>query len=538
MRTHNVFNQVPDFDYSNVIQQLPLLYYIVSKYASRWGTKRLQQYESELPHLMLHGQLANQNSPQFHSHDKRGNRIDQVEFHPSYHELLNTAMHHELHALPWANNKKGRFTVRSALMFLHSFADPGTCCPLSMTFAAYPVLHQAQSGITWKQRLIKRDYDPTFMPAYQKKSVMIGMGMTEKQGGSDVRANTTRATPLGQIDTTREFHLTGHKWFCSAPMSDAFLMTAQTSEGIGCFLVPRWAPDDSVNPFFIQRLKSKLGNHSNASSEIELENTYAELIGEPGQGIKQIIQMVALTRLDCMVGSAALLAQSLLEAVHYAKHRQAFGQALIDQPLMRHVLADLCIEMEASLALGFWVSHAIEQSEKDPNYLALVRLGTALGKFWICKRAPQYVNEAQECLGGLGYVEDSLLPRIYREAPLNSIWEGCGNIQCLEIQRALKDEALWKQFCQTVIEHCTAHPSFEKFYQELIEKYPSWSNNPYAARHLASAMALCLQASALHEYAIEEVFEQFCQTRLAGHGCIGTGIDEVTTQAILAKFDI
>ncbi len=391
------------------------------------------------------GRLANENKPVLRTHDRFGNRIDEVEFHPAWHKLMALGVEHELHSLPWTSEQPFAHTARAALYMTAMQAEAGFCCPITMTFAAIPALRaQPELAAEWEPLLTASSYDPRLIEAREKGSAIAGMAMTEKQGGSDVRANTTVARALNGGGAGAEYELHGHKWFCSAPMSDVFLVLAQTDEGVSCFLLPRILPDGARNEFHIQRLKDKLGNHSNASSEIELHGAWARMLGEPGRGVPTIIEMVGHTRLDCVIGAAAGMRSGVASATHHATYREAFGKRLIDQPLMRNVLADLCVESEATTALAMRLARAYDEAhadaqegENDTDAQLFKRLATAVGKYWACKRAPNHAFESLECFGGNGYVEESGMPRLYREAPLASIWEGSGNVMSLDVLRAL-----------------------------------------------------------------------------------------------------
>jgi putative acyl-CoA dehydrogenase len=377
------------------------------------------------------GFQANEYPPVLETHDRFGNRRDEVEFHPAWHSLMSLAISNRLHSLPWVEPRPGAQVARAALMYLAGQNEAGHMCPVSMTYSAIPVLRlDRELAAAWEPTVLSSTYDPRFMPVDRKRGALIGMAMTEKQGGSDLRANTTVAEALGGL----EYRITGHKWFCSAPMSDAFFIVAQARGGLTCFFLPRWTPEGKVNEIRIQRLKRKLGNRSNASSEVEYEGAWARRVGQEGRGVATIIKMVQHTRLDCCIGSAALMRRALVEAVHHAKERVAFGKLLIDQPLMRTVLADLAIDSETATLMVLRLARAFE------NERPFARLATAVSKYWICKRAPAFVGEALECLGGNGFVEESILPRLYREAPLNSIWEGSGNVICLDVLRAIRKE--------------------------------------------------------------------------------------------------
>ncbi|HEU4331358.1 MAG TPA: acyl-CoA dehydrogenase family protein [Lapillicoccus sp.] len=437
MATHSVTNQVPplvDYDVLGADRTLTTA-------LDRWGGPAddlgsLRELGVLAGSTMAQGWAddADRHPPRLRTHAPTGDRADAVDYHPSYHALLGTAVADGLTAEPWTRPPGSGAHLRRAVGFVvWSQTDAGHLCPVSMTYAAAPALrHDPNLAARWLPRLASRQYEPDLQPIERKAGALCGMGMTEKQGGSDVRANTTRAVPDGDA-----YRLTGHKWFCSAPMSDAFLMLAQAPGGLTCFVVPRVLDDGARNPFALQRLKDKLGNRSNASSEVELDGTWAARLGDEGRGVRTIIDMVAATRLDCVLGSAATMRAALTRAVHHARHRAAFGALLVDQPLMRAVLADLAVESEAATLLGMRLAHAVD--EGDPAFL---RLAVAAAKFWVCKRTPPMVAEALECLGGNGYVEENGLARLYREAPLNSIWEGSGNVNALDVVRAVVREPL------------------------------------------------------------------------------------------------
>src|SRR5881628_2554840 len=381
------------------------------------------------------GFQANDNPPRLRTHDRFGNRIDEVEFHPAWHELMKVAIGHGLHALPWRDPRPGAHAARAAAFYVWSQVEGGHGCPVSMTYAAVPALRrEPQLAAHWEPLMTTLDYDPGLRPAAAKKGVLFGMAMTERQGGSDVRANTTRAVSAG---ANGEHLLTGHKWFCSAPMCDAFLVLAQAPDGLSCFLLPRVLPDGTRNRFQIQRLKDKLGNRSNASAEIELDGAWAVMVGDEGRGVRTIIDMVNHTRLDCVIGSASLMRQAVAQATHHTAHRSAFGKLLSEQPLMVNVLADIAVESEATTMLMMRLARAFDGDGQEAPFR---RIATAVAKYWCCKRAIAVVAEALECHGGNGYVEESILPRLYREAPLNSIWEGSGNVNALDVLRAISRE--------------------------------------------------------------------------------------------------
>ena len=380
---------------------------------------------------------VNRNVPQLQAFDRYGMRINAIEFHPAYHDLMDLAVSHQLHNFAWHHEGNAGHLGQAALTYLFSQPEGGVMCPMAMTYAAIPTLRMTPAiGDEWIPRLLVDNYDPRDIPVQQKTGATMGMFMTEKQGGSDVRANSTRAIPVGvQTGEAAEYHLTGHKYFCSAPMCDAFLTLAYTDHGLSCFLVPRWL-EEGRNAIHIQRLKDKLGNRSNASTEIEFEETYGLMVGEEGRGVRTIIDMVSGNRLYCAMSSAGMMRQAVVQALHHCRHRRVFGERLIDQPLMRNVLADMALESEAALALGLRVASAMDQPG-DPHEAAVARLGTAVAKYWNTRRCPYLVFEAMECHGGPGYIEDSIMPRLYREAPVNSIWEGSGNVIGLDVLRAI-----------------------------------------------------------------------------------------------------
>ncbi|HEX8052687.1 MAG TPA: acyl-CoA dehydrogenase family protein [Thermoleophilaceae bacterium] len=478
------------------------------------------------------GRLANENEPVLHTHDRFGHRIDEVEFHPAWHELLELSVGHGTHALPWREPGPGAHVARAAMMLCGSGLESGHGCPISMTYAAVPVLRrQPELAAEWEPRLTSLDYDRRFVPADRKTGALAGMAMTERQGGSDVRANTTLARPLNGGGPAAEYELTGHKWFCSAPMCDMFLVLAQADGGLSCFLLPRWTPDGERNRFHIQRLKDKLGNRSNASSEIELDGAWARMVGEEGRGVPTIIEMVNFTRLDCVLGSTGLMREALVQAIHHCSHRTAFGNLLADQPLMRNVLADLAIESEAATLTALRLARAVDEGPDDPEQTLFKRLGLAVSKYWICKSATWHVAEALECLGGNGYVELSGMPRIHREAPLLSIWEGSGNVNCLDVLRAMgrTPEAV-HAFFDEVESAAGAEPRLDAYVRELKDELSDPSDIELRARRIVERMGVALQASLLVRHGDAAVADTFCASRLAGDrgralGTLPGGVD-------------
>jgi putative acyl-CoA dehydrogenase len=476
------------------------------------------------------GRLANENPPKLRTHDRYGHRIDEVEFHPAWHELMRTAVEYGLAGAPWAANE-GHPHVRRAVGYLGwTQAEMGHGCPVTMTYAVVPALRRApELAARYEPGLTARAYSFGLAEPTGKPGLIAGMGMTEKQGGSDVRANTTRAVP--RPDGSHS--LTGHKWFTSAPMSDLFLVLAQLDEGVSCFLVPRVLPDGSRNVFHVQRLKDKLGDRSNASSEVEFDGTTGWLVGEPGRGVPTIIEMVNLTRLDCVLGSASTVRAALTQAIHHADHRSAFGALLVDQPLMQNVLADLAVESEAATALAIRLAAAVDAGEQ-----AFLRLAGAAAKFWVCKRTPAVVAEALEVLGGNGYVEDSGLPRLYRQAPLNSIWEGSGNVIALDVLRAMGRSSDSLAAVVAEIELVRgADPRFDDAVKRLSAELGDPDQLPLRGRRVAGLLALCLQGSLLLRFAPPAVADVFCATRLGGDwgAVLGTLPAGTATRAIVDR---
>ncbi|OIJ96109.1 DNA alkylation response protein [Streptomyces sp. MUSC 14] len=459
------------------------------------------------------GVRANENPPRLRTHDRYGHRIDEVDFDPAWHRLLGKGVGAGLTA---AWTRPAGHVRRAAGFLVWTQVEAGNCCPLSMTHAAVPALRaDPELAAQWVPRLTSTVYDRELRPAERKPGALFGMAMTEKQGGSDVRANTTEARPLAEAGT---YTLTGHKWFCSAPMSDGFLVLAQAPGGLTCFLVPRVLADGTRNVFLLQRLKDKLGNRSNASAEVEFDGTWARRVGEEGRGVRTIIDMVAATRLDCALGSAGLMRQAVAQAVHHCAHREAFGAALIDQPLMRNVLADLALESEAATTLALRLAAAHDDGSEQER--AFLRLAVPAAKYWITKRCTPVAVEAAECLGGNGYVEESGLPRLVRESPLNSVWEGAGNVQALDVLRALQREPGALDACLTEIgrAHGADH-RLDRAVKDLFTELADLDRIEARARRLVERLALVLQGSLLVRHAPPEVADAFCASRLGGdHG--------------------
>ncbi len=459
------------------------------------------------------GFQANAHPPQLRTHDRFGNRIDEVEFHPAWHRLMEVAVGHGLHAMPWREPRPGAHAARAAAFYIWSQVEGGHGCPVSMTYAAVPALRQQKDlAEKWEPLMTTLEYDPGLRPAPTKRGALFGMAMTERQGGSDIRTNTTRAVPTG---TDGEFLLNGQKWFCSAPMCDAFLVLAQAPGGLTCFLLPRVLPDGTRNHFHIQRLKDKLGNRSNASSEIELDDAWAVMVGEEGRGVRTIIEMVNHTRLDCVIGSASLMRQAVAQATHHTAYRRAFGKLLSEQPLMVNVLADLAVESEATTILMMRLAGAFDRAS-DPVESAFRRLALAVAKYWTCKRAIAVVAEALECHGGNGYVEESILPRLYREAPLNSIWEGSGNVNALDVLRAMSREPESVNAFLAEVEQASPDVHLDRAVADLKRELSNTAEIESRARRVVERMAVVLQGSLLLRYGDPAVADAFCASRLGG----------------------
>ncbi|MEH6565072.1 MAG: acyl-CoA dehydrogenase family protein [Halopseudomonas sp.] len=535
--THEVVNQVPPLTGINLYRDdLPLQEW-VRRYNGGWADDALSAYgQLAGGSLMEAGFLANENKPVFKSHDRYGHRIDLVEFHPAYHELMAAGIGAGVTSAPWTDPRPGAQVARAATMYMHNQAEAGTSCPMTMTYACIPALRlQPDLAEQWLPKILSRQYDPRNLPIEQKTGATIGMAMTEKQGGTDVRANTTRAYPVGTGGPGQAYELVGHKWFCSAPMCDAFLTLAQTDQGLSCFLLPRHRPDGSRNQFYIQRLKNKLGNWANASSEVEFRGALAWMVGAEGRGVPTIIEMVSLTRFDCMIGSSSLMRQALTQAAHHCAHRTVGTRVLNEQPLMQNVLADLALESEAALALTMRMGKALDNAH-DEQEDKFARLVTAIGKYWICKRAPGMINEAQECLGGAGYVEETILPRLYREAPVNSIWEGSGNVQCLDVLRALSKEpgVLDTLFSELGDGHGSA--LLGQRIEQLKQQFRDTEDIQYRARQLTEDVAVALQAKLLLDAGNATVSDAFIASRLGQHGqAYGTLPKGLDVEALVAR---
>ena len=521
--THEVFNQAAALENYNVFGEDRPLTEALRREGAGWAEDRALQVGEVAgrARTLRWGAEANENAPTLRTHDRLGNRIDEVEFHPAWHELMRIGIGHGLHALPWREPQPGAHVARAAMFIALSQAEAGVGCPISMTYSAIPALRaQPQLVQEWESRFLSLEYDERLVPAPDKTGALCGMAMTEKQGGSDVRANTTAARPVNGGGPGAEYELTGHKWFCSAPMCDAFLVLAQADGGLSCFLLPRFTPDGDRNRFHIQRLKDKLGNRSNASSEVEFRAAWARLIGEEGRGVPTIIEMVNHTRLDCTIGSTAGMRAGVANAIHHCAQRSAFGKRLIEQPLMRNVLADLAVESEAATVSAMRLARTY-----DEDAPGLRRLATPVLKYWTCKRGPAHAVEALECFGGNGYVEESGMPRLFRESPLASIWEGSGNVQCLDVLRAMaRNPASVDAYFAEVDEAADAEPRLDSYAASVRDELTDLEQIEARARRVVERMALALQGSLLVRYGDPAVADAFCASRLAGEwsGAFGT----------------
>ena len=541
--THEVENMPPYMGNQDLWKNDKNLRDAVNREGAGWAEKNL----SAFGHLMGctemfdHAEKANKNPPELKAFDQYGNRINYVDYHPSYHHLLGVAIKNEIPSFAWNHKKEGSQVAHMALTYMFNQVEGGVMCPMAMTYSVIPALkHNPDLEAQWLPKVLSNQYDDRDIPIDQKLGGTIGMFMTEKQGGSDVRANSTRAKPVSSsVGNGSEYLLTGHKYFCSAPMCDAFLVLANTNVGLSCFLVPRWKPNGERNSFFIQRLKDKLGNRSNASSEIELDNTLGTMIGEEGKGIKTILDMVIGNRIYCAVSSASLMRQAVVQVLHHVSHRSAFQKRLIDQPLMRNVVADMVLECEAALNLSLRVARAVDNQNSNEDERSFARISTAISKYWVTKRAPYLVFEALECHGGPGYIEESVMPRLYREAPLNSIWEGSGNVMCLDVLRALQRDknalpALFKELDLAK----GVNRNFDVSLANLKSKLESSRGIETEARLITEKMACLIQASIFIRSGQEEKISAFCYSRLGSiwSGAFGTLSEDTNFDEIIGGF--
>jgi putative acyl-CoA dehydrogenase len=533
--THEVTNQsVPLADYNVFTADRPLVE-AVSREGGDFAVERIRAIGEAAGRAKTieWGFQADRFRPELRTHDRFGHRIDEVDFHPAWHEVMRLHVEWGMHALPWREPEPGAHVARAAAFMCLSQAEAGSGCPISMTYSVIPALRlQAELAAEWEPRFHSLEYDPRMIPAEGKRGALCGMAMTEKQGGSDVRANTTSAAPLNGGGGGGEYEITGHKWFCSAPMCDAFLILAQTESGVSCFLLPRFTPDGERNRMQIQRLKDKLGNRSNASSELEFRGAWARMVGEEGRGVPTIIEMVNHTRLDCTLGSASGIRAGTAQAIWHASHRSAFGKPLVEQPLMQNVLADLAVESEAATLAATWLARQFDEAHAgDERAIAVRRIATPVLKYWICKRAPAHAVEALECFGGNGYVEESGMPRLFRESPLMSIWEGSGNVQALDVLRAMvKSPDAVEAFFAEIEQAFGSDARLDAFTEATRRELGDLEQIEARARRVVERMALALQGSLLVRFGDPVVADAFCATRLDGDwgnafGTLPAGID-------------
>lgn len=523
-RTHEVLNQAPPLEGYNLYTSDPILDEAVGREGGKESRDRLVDFGeiTGSPEYYRWGFEANRNDPELVTHDRYGRRVDQVEFHPAWHSLMETAVGNGNHSLPWEDTPpEGAHVTRAAFTYMTGQIESGHNCPISMTYSVTPALNTTpEVAKDWVPKIVSRDYDPSFRPPSDKTGLLIGMGMTEKQGGSDVRANTTRAVPLNSGRPGSEYSITGHKWFTSAPMCDAFLVLAQATKGLSCFLLPRWTPEGELNAFHIQRLKDKLGNRSNASSEVEFDGAWAIMVGEEGRGVPTIIEMVNGTRLDCVIGSVALMRQAVSQAAWHVTHRSAFGSKLIEKTLMRNVIADLEIEVEAATLIMVRLAGAFDRAGADPAEAAMKRIALPIAKYWVTKRTSEVVREALECLGGNGYIEESIMPRLYRESPLNAIWEGSGNVIALDVLRAAGRSP--NSLDMFVAELDTASRLDERLdgaINRAKDAITDANDLEFEARRIVESLAIAWAGGLLARHGEDPVFEAFAGSRLGeNHG--------------------
>ena len=525
--THEVINQPTPLEGHNAFTLDLALGEALAREGAVWAADSLEEIGALAgsPEAIEWGRLANENPPVLHTHDRFGHRLDRIDFHPAYHQLMETAIAAGLNAAPWADGRAGAHVVRAAKFVVWTSVEPGHLCPMSMTYSVVPPLEETPGLMAeWLPRLASPEYDPAFAPVTRKRGATAGMALTEKQGGSDVRANTTVAVPDGE----GAYLLTGHKWFVSGTMADVFLALAQAPGGLTCFLMPKWRPDGSPNNFWIQQLKDKMGDKANATSEVEIADAWAVAVGEEGRGVRTIVEMINRTRLDCSLGSAGLMRHGLTQAIHFARHRSAFGQVLDDQALMLRVLADMALESEAATSAALRLAGAydrVARGEEPPGY---ARIATPVIKYWICKRNPGHSAEALECLGGSGYVEDSGMPRLFRQSPLNGVWEGSGNVICLDVLRAMrKDPESVEAFLGELDAATGANETYDAALKDLRQAMTTPTED--GARRLVERMAVLLQASLLLRHSPAFVSDAFVAARLGdpgvAYGALPDGVD-------------
>lgn len=543
--THEVVNQAGDLVNYNAFTSDLALTQAVDVFNAQWATPKLRACGELVgsERVQQLARTANRNEPELRTHDRFGHRIDQVEFHPAYHELMDMVFSSETHSLAWTEKQPGGHVARAALSYLWNQGENGVCCPMGMTFASVGALrHDPALAAEWEPLIMRAGYDSRPLPARDKRAITVGMAMTEKQGGSDLRKTRTTARPASaRTGSGADYLLTGHKWFFSVPMSDVFLTLAQTETGVSCFLAPGWLPDGRRNNLRIQRLKEKCGNRSNASSEVEFQDLHAVMVGEEGRGIRTIIEMAHFTRLDFAVGSSGLMRQALVQALHHTSSRSSFGERIVDQPVMANVVADLAVESEAQMWLSMRLAQTLDHQDADEKERLLSRIATPMAKYWSCKQAPMFVVEALECHGGNGFIEDHMMARLYREAPLNGIWEGTGNIICLDVVRAVQREP---ETVDAVMEEIRAglddDPQLAACADRVEERLRRLPDHQGEARHTVEIMAHALQGSLLRRYAPAAVSDAFLASRLTGHSgrAFGTLPAQVDTRAIIERASV
>lgn len=535
-------NQPPPLENWNLAESDPTLLEHLDLQGADWAAANVKSLGARLgePEVIRWGFDANRYEPELRTHDRFGERIDEVTFHPAWHHLMGLAVGQGLHGAPWVEDRPGTHVARAAKFYLVSQNEAGHGCPISMTYSVVPALRaQPELADLWEPGLTTTVYDSKFGPADGKDGLLAGMALTERQGGTDVRANTTTATPTNGSGPGAEYAIDGEKWFCSAPMCDVFLVLAQAPGGLTCFLLPRWLPDGTPNGFHIDRLKDKLGNRSNASAEIRFEHASAWMVGEEGRGVPTIIEMVNHTRLDCVIGSSAIMRQAVMQAAHHIRHRSVFGRNLVDQPLMGRVVADLALETEAATAVMMRLAGAFDRAAADPAEEGFKRVATPMMKFWVTKRATPTIVEAMECHGGNGYVEESPLSRLLRESPVNAIWEGSGNVMCLDVLRALRSPGAAGAFVDE-LETARGH---DRRLDQAIDRVASELTDPgqsaeSEARGLTTRAALVLQACVLARFSPEPVSSAFIATRIANKPATMFGaskIDEAYLQPLIDR---
>ena len=532
--THQVLNQPPPIGDLDLLANDPVLADLTAANGAEGHLPAMAEYGRRIgsTEAFQWGVDANRFPPELRTHDRYGHRVDQVEFHPAWHHLMDLAVGHGVHSLPW-EDAPGGFVARAGLMYLAAQVEAGHGCPISMTAACVPALrHAPDLAAMWEPKLTARAYDPGFAPLHKKAGALMGMGMTEKQGGSDVRVNTTRAELEGD-----GYRITGHKWFTSAPMCDGFLVLAQARGGLTCFLLPRWTPDGEVNPIRLQRLKDKLGNRSNASSEMEFDRAWAARVGDEGRGVATIIEMVNGTRLDCVSGAAGLMRQAVFQAAHHVRHRSAFGSSLVEKPLMRNVLADLELETQAATALMVRVAASFDRDAGNRHEALVQRILTPVAKYWVTKRCSEVVREALECLGGNGYVEDSPMPRLYRESPLNAIWEGSGNVIALDVVRVMTREPAALAALRDELDlQAGVDARYDRYLDETWRMLDTVVDPEFEARRIAERLAVAAQASLMLGSSDATAADAFLASRVAGnHGSLyGTLPSGVSIDTLVA----